>query len=285
MAAVRQFQQEVAPDYFSLPLEQRLQAARAYCLSGWSRRHPDATVFTFLVGRDIDSDCGFNTDDWCSLAHSIAIALGRTHREAMNSPTRCNAERERRWFLLLSRVLEKGQQRLHIVEHVGYQYSINVGNLACGGDWVGTPLLSMLRGSVAQAFWVDNTKSELFKKQWEEWQSVLVHTLRSWLTQLMELGVDLEKYGRREREILFSMAGERVAALDFKWVSSWWSDLIETTVTTDLPVRLCRLRFGASPPEWSIEWEIDVELLSGEFWEVVEREVVVHTRVPGQWVD
>lgn len=285
MAAVRQFQQEVAPDYFNLPLEQRLQAARAYCLSGCCRRHPDATVFTFLIGRDIDTDYGLDTDDGYSLVHSIAIALGRTHRDTMNCPTRCNAERERRWFILLSRVLERGQQTLHIFEHVGYQYSIDAGNLACEGDWVGTPLLSMLRGSVAQASWVSNTKYEPFKKQWGEWQSVLVYTLGYWLTELMELGVDLEKYGRREREMLFSMAGERVAALDFKWVSCWWSDSIETTVTTDLPVRLCRLRFGASPSEWSIEWEIDVELLSGEFWGVVERETVVHTSVPGQWVD
>ena len=174
---------------------------------------------------------------------------------------------------------------LHMAEHVGYQYSIDTGNLACEADWVGTPLLSMLRGSVAQAFWVRNTESKPFKKQWEEWQSVLAHTLGYWLTELMELGVDLREYGRREWEILYSMAGERVGALEFMWVSSWWSNLTETTLTTYLPVRLCQFRFGASPSQWSLSWEIDVELLSGDFWGVVERDTVVHTRIPGQWVD
>ncbi|SPO07598.1 uncharacterized protein DNG_10293 [Cephalotrichum gorgonifer] len=197
VATVRQFQKEVAPDYFSLLPEQRLQAARAYCLSGRCGHHPDATVFTFLIGRDIDTNYILDTDDACSLVHSIAIAFGRTHRQAMEWPTERNAEREFRWFHLLSRVLKRSQQTLHVVEHVGYQYSIDVGNLICEGGWVGTPLLSMLRGSVAQAFWVGDTKSKPFKKLWEEWQSVLASALGHWLTDLVELGVDLERLDRR----------------------------------------------------------------------------------------
>ena len=286
LAAIRQFQQEVAPQYFDLPMEQRLEAGRAYCLSGHSRRHPDAAMFEFLISGAADIQLGEHT--FChvegySLIHSIAISLGRTYREGLKCPAKCDTEREGRWLRLLGRALgEPRRQTIHLVEHVRDQYSIDVGKLPFETDWIGTPLLSVLQGCVAESLWDSNMGADPLKQQWKEWQSILACTLEKWLTYLSGIGVDLAEYGRLEQEILSSMAGD---ALDFTWASSWWSVSDQATVTKRLPVRLRRLEFDTRPSGWLLVWDLDIEKLAGEFWGLIEEEAVVYTRIPGQWVD
>ena len=290
LASLEQFQRETVPQYFSLPAEERLGVARAYCLCGPSRQHPDVNVFTFLIrkgGKLRPNDYKTNsTRPGCSLIHSIAISMGRAYRRMEISRPRTCRSQEAGWARLLRKVLmgawESRQKVLHLVESVQPQRSIHVG-IVCKTNWTGTALLSVLKASVAERFWESNQRPRPFKQAWKEWQSIPASALRGWLSRLAEFGVDLLEYGRQEQKVLFhSGANEGATALDFLWTTSWRSRSKKEIVEKQLPIRLCHIDVGCSPNDWLLAWDIDVEKIAGEFWRFVDSQSMSRLSIPEQ---
>jgi hypothetical protein len=90
--------------------------------------------------------------------------------------------------------------------------------------------------------------------------------LKIWLTDLKSAGVDLDDFGRAEKDLYDSGAiGEDYPA---SWVRGQY--------------RLINFTYGTSPHDWHLWISEASDLFAGEFWDMIQREEEV---MPGAWPD
>jgi hypothetical protein len=146
-------------------------------------------------------------------------------------------------------------------------------------SWIGTPLLSLFLGFTTRVR--------------ESWTDGLNFTLRNWLEQLNECGIDLLQYGQREQAYL----SRRIAETGFGFQATF------TLTYCKQPMELREIKFGPEPEDWVMFWGLDVFQMAGDFFEmVVEQQQraslptykllkerahssTARSRMPGGWVD
>ena len=282
---ISQFQKRAAPLYFTLPDQQRLQAVRAYCFSGYDSPHPDAEVFRFLFREDKilqPMDLQTSLHDGYSLIHSAAIAFGRANRSIQTAILKSKVN-QLAWKPLIRQIVSWARKAnlLHLVELVGHSYSICTPDLVSAEEWIGTPLLSLLKGCLIDEYRGGTTGICSVRKLFKEHELVMQRTLREWLVVLAWCGVDLAHYGQQEVDFFASNP------LSFKFKVSYSRRRLvqEDLLKEALLIRLCRLECGNAPEDWHLHWVVDIDgdRLAGDFWRTVEQESKEFRSMPGMW--
>ena len=107
----------------------------------------------------------------------------------------------------------------------------------------------------------------------------LLATIRLWLEDLSQAGVDLKGYGEQES----TLHGED------DWLQRWrWNNLTDVhddcAIDVDGPL-LTSFIYGPVPGDWALQWDTAVEDFVGQFWQVFEVQPTGLPRMPGQWVE
>jgi hypothetical protein len=113
----------------------------------------------------------------------------------------------------------------------------------------------------------------------------VLEILRQWLRLLVECGIDLPEYVRNEEDMHGSGMPGTASVLDFSLTYSHWRVDEQAFLVQQLPVRICGFKFGDTPEVCDIDWDVDVEKLAGEFWQIMEAGPTDITRMPGSWID
>ncbi len=127
-----------------------------------------------------------------------------------------------------------------------------------------TPLLTFILGTV------------LFRGGSCNCMKELQNALEGWLSLLTECGVDLMKYGRRERKALRKNRAFTEITLHQLIIKG--VDLSQTGLND---LKLKDIKYGRIPKDWSLVWELDAEEFAREFWDMAEEP---RFPMPGEWV-
>jgi hypothetical protein len=100
----------------------------------------------------------------------------------------------------------------------------------------------------------------------------------AWLGDVAAAGVDLERYGRAERE------GMREGCLKREFNIAIRSRGLLWDVKGDGKIKLLALGVGPEARDWKLWWSDPTDGFAGEFWRLVEAEAAP-MRVPGAWVE
>ncbi|KAF5657674.1 hypothetical protein FDENT_14177 [Fusarium denticulatum] len=248
----------------------------------------------YLIARDLkitSFDVSESSRTEVSLMHSAAVAFGIRFADEVLPWVRgwamwTMSPYNEGWGHLVREVASVARQEdLHIVEIVQpwdvYQVP----------TWKGTPLISVIGGALCYLSPdIDFT----------HWDDVFQGCVQKWVSILQQSGVDLMLYGEQEaisirkhfraafdsdvieasRNEVRNVLPSSSARLTFirpersgrkMWNSNHW-----------IPIRLLELKFGPTPSEWEIVWVPEFEWMAKEFWQMIEKEVVI---MPGPWID
>ncbi|KAJ4169308.1 hypothetical protein NW754_016342 [Fusarium falciforme] len=283
------FRQRFLPKFYTGPLRYRLEAFR---LASFHSQSPETLLGLLAENRQVTSfDVSRSSHEKVSLVHSVALALGIRFADEVLPFKRgwamwtlaCYSEG---WSLLAKQVtVVASSEDLHSIESVQPWdvYSVPV--------WKGTPLVSVIGGALCYM----SPDISFF-----HWDKVFQESIRQWVLDLQESGVDLAIYGQREATTLkeqmrgaldadaiessrhsirdslptaaVSLAFKRGQRADrSKWNKNHW-----------VPIRLLELKTGPTPSDWRIIWAPEFEWMACQFWEMIEKEDIV---MPGSWVD
>ncbi|EKJ78336.1 hypothetical protein NXS19_001161 [Fusarium pseudograminearum] len=280
------FRTRFMPKYYTWPSRIRFEAVR---LGSFHLR--SCASLPKLLSEDSkvsQLDVSLSSHENFSLLHSAAISLGiRFADEAI--PKRRG---EFQWgtyndgwddFVIdIASVSES--EDLHHVEAVSPWDVYKV------PQWKGTPLFSLLGGTLCYL----TTGTSFF-----HWNHVFQKTLHQWLGDLKIAGVDLLRYGTRERG--FFRDHVLRGAFDSNAITSsrvlireaMANGSYDTNVTHSLrenisenrwiPIRLVDLKVGEDITDWEILWAPEFEYMACEFWRLFEEEE--NTMIPGAWVE
>lgn len=97
----------------------------------------------------------------------------------------------------------------------------------------------------------------------------MAFALRLWLQVLMQAGVDLDTYGKREREWFINNDRYHYFAPygKHRFFFGYY---------------LANFKFGPKPEDWELYWAERTDVFAGDFWKLTE-EPQLH--IPGAWVD
>lgn len=105
-----------------------------------------------------------------------------------------------------------------------------------------------------------------------KWRGATERAVLHWLEDLEACGVDLNKYGEIEKRVISESDKERsrlgMNMLDFCCLERTW--------------RLENFIYGPKPGDWQLSWDLGIEVLHGEFWDMVENPPL---HIVGAWVD
>lgn len=107
------------------------------------------------------------------------------------------------------------------------------------------------------------------------------NSIIAWLVDLYESGIDLQLYGKNEKEN-FRRAAAQGSKTTFKY--HWFHAV--TCVDTLYTVQLINFQYGRLPTDWKFWWSEPSDEFAGDFWLLVEsgrQEAVMN--IPGAWVD
>ncbi|EEY22338.1 predicted protein [Verticillium alfalfae VaMs.102] len=158
-------------------------------------------------------------------------------------------------------------------------------NYRVGSGWnvKETPFVLFLRGS----YFFSSSHAphgQVLSQKWKYDRQVsgMRTQARDWARILDESGFDLCRHGLREN-LLLQESGQ----LGNRWKAHVeWFKFGEgvgwTEPTTLAEPKLLELRYGPRPEDWDLIWDMDVEELAGDFWEMIDE---MPLPIPGAWVD
>ncbi|KAI0025523.1 hypothetical protein F4780DRAFT_338438 [Xylariomycetidae sp. FL0641] len=108
-----------------------------------------------------------------------------------------------------------------------------------------------------------------------------------WLEDLQACGVNLETYGRNEKDLLLSITTQNHYRLP--WEQSMI--IIRGTpglhpvegIDDPLIIRLLGFAYGPRPEDWKFYWDMGAEAYAGEFWHLIEHPPLPQPTMPGSW--
>lgn len=278
------FRDRFMPKYYHWPIRDRLEAVRL-----GSFHILTENSFPRLLSKDsviTRSDVSQSSTEKLSLVHSSAIALGI--RFADETIPYKRAEFQWRvytesWRELVTQIASvAAPDDLHSVELVSPWDVHHVPH------WRGTPLTSVI-GGVLCYLSPDVT--------FVHWDKSFQETLREWLEGLLEAGVDLAEYGKKEHNLLH---GGLKGAFDADAIEASRTMTRETlaraaygakvsqkadegwNVNHWVPIRIIDIATGPEIEDWRIFWAPEFEYMARQFWELVEPEEVKSV-MPGSW--
>ncbi|KAH8587979.1 hypothetical protein B0O99DRAFT_747158 [Bisporella sp. PMI_857] len=106
--------------------------------------------------------------------------------------------------------------------------------------------------------------------------------LKLWLEDLHACGVDLQKYGYREKKIFLGNEWFRHRWFGIRSFIYAKPDPSLETAFDNVKVKLIGFDIGPRPEDWVFHWDMDAERYAGQFWDLIENPPI---QVPGSWVD
>lgn len=288
LAVVSAFQRLVASSLYSLPARNRLELARAYCCVSLSGNHPDSGIVKYLIKGDkslLYADMSQSIWEGLSIIHTIAISFGRVYRMVGGSTKRCGGERLAQWRQLAANAIALSKPfMLHYVETVHNNYSVEVCQQAPKGEWVGTPLLSLLKGCSLD--WFEGPGGDLVRVK-EMWQHITSFALAGWLERLTSCGIDLGEYGREEKGIFNQAVGRMAGSFSFALSFGYWDASEQKHVSRSLVAQLRGFEYGSDLADWFLVWEIDGQSATATCGPKNGSQLLpdAELAIPGAWVE
>ncbi|EEU48025.1 uncharacterized protein NECHADRAFT_75185 [Fusarium vanettenii 77-13-4] len=283
------FRQRFLPKFYTGPLRYRLEAFR---LASFHSQSPETLLGLLAENRQVTSfDVSHSSHENVSLVHSAALALGIRFADEVLPYKRgwamwSMASYSEGWSLLVKQVTAVASpEDLHSIE------SVQPWDVYSVPAWKGTPLVSVIGGALCYM----SPDITFF-----HWDKVFQESIRQWVLDLQESGVDLEMYGQREATTLKE---QMRGALDADAIESSRHSIRDSLPTAAVslafrrgqradrskwnknhwvPIRLLELKTGPTPSDWRIVWAPEFEWMACQFWEMIEKEDIV---MPGSWVD
>lgn len=282
---VHNFQRIFIPSLRTGPLHYRVEAVRQGCF-----QVKTSTTLWKLLGTSgpkykvESSTVSFSTTEKLSLVHSSAIALGIRFPDEVVVRRRGQFQWHiygEWWGEFVTRVASAASiEDLHTVETVRpwdvHQVPI----------WRGTPLVSVIGGALCYL------SPDI---RFSRWDTVFQRTLKQWLEEIQNGGVDLLTYGQREQSLLNEVKGafdadaierNRHQVRDSMALAAYSKSAYGQEMYRNerywIPIRIVSIKIGDQPDDWGIVWAPEFESMARQFWELVEREQRV---MPGSWVD
>lgn len=278
------FRERFLPKWYTGPLANRLEAIRY-----GSFIVKDSFKFLTILNENSEvtrSDVQLSTNDKLSLVHSAALALGARFAD-VNLPYKrvwLKAPKyDEGWSDLVQQVAAASDtEDLHCIETIAPWDVHHV------PVWRGTPLTSVIGGALC---YISPDIS------FTHWDMTFQKTLQQWVLDLQLAGVDLIGYGQRESMLI---KAQTRGALDGDAIDSS-RHVVRNTVFFGVetlrgglrerldynqnhwvPIRILDVEIGPDPADWRLIWAPEFEWMAGQFWRLIEKEVVV---MPGSWVD
>jgi hypothetical protein len=241
------FQRECCPTYYQMPQSTRVAVA-ARCASGYWDTYDMPELVRSVIGKgplsadSLQVECLSEGGQEITLVHSIARKIGASLARLHHG------EKWERDVKDKQRLLYEAWN-IFFCDFVAANIDIHhvVGRK--------TPFSAFLSGYFR---WCDHV---------EVAPSACNTALRIWLTDLKSVGVDLEDFGRAEKDLYNS----RAIGKDYH-VCSWVGG----------NHRLINFTYGTSPHDWHLWISEKSDLFAGEFWDMIQREEEV---MPGAWPD
>jgi len=280
------FQSFIAPSFYSLPKRERFDIARAYCCTTLLGHCLDPSIFKILIRENMTlvSDDVAQSSQWgASILHTVAIALGRTCKTAASVPDMQYQVQITEWQKTVCEVVGLSQPgELHFVEDVRQGHSPSIDTLVSNPEWVGTPLLSVLKSICLEDFIEVKADNGGLQDLWVLVSSI---ALRGWLEQMLNCGVSLIEYGQKEKEIFKGLALASRGDLTFTLTVSLWSKEKQAYFKESYLAYLLDFDVGNCPDAWILYWKFGV----GNGISVPENTRQMQSAstpsLPGAWVD
>lgn len=147
----------------------------------------------------------------------------------------------------------------------------------------GTPFLTLVRTAAVRGL-----PNRLYRCKRRVWHRELGALLRHWLSLLASCGVDLQAYGARENALLLAetQCGSACRAGRFELTHPARGESLNNSLdgVPGLPdhyfVYLKDFTYGPEIGDWSMEWDVEIDIDIAQFWNLVEREKMFRKREP-----
>jgi hypothetical protein len=260
-------QQRYCPDLYQMPQWTRVAVAARAASGVWDTYHMPEMIRTVLgegafgaktLQQEWPSENYARKVTRATLVHSVAQKIGGSQAEIQRchnparKPFHGGKKFEASW---IERDEFRKQEKLYSSWSCLFREfliaGIDIHQIVDGK----TPLIAFLRGYFYHQW--GRTRNE---------RSACVTALRSWLTDLKDAGVELDRFGQKE-------------------VTIWKSENIRREVlsVSENGVRwrrLINIFYGAHPSDWNIWLSEFSDSYAGEFWDLFEQEIEV---MPGSW--
>lgn len=278
------FQQKFMPNYYEGSVKDRLEAVR---LGSFHMRSPFRLLRLLASDMSItSSDISTSAEHKLSLLHSTALAIGIRFADEVLPYKRAECQwrvYNDSWSEMAVHIVSMAHPKdLHSVEEVKPWDLYHV------PSWRGTPLVSLLGGALCYL------SPEI---SFYYWDRVFQETLKRWLKDLQDGGVDLFTYGQQELVVLkddirgaFDADAVERSRFEVRASMSWSAANLKVKQAYEdgwnanhwVPIRILDLKFGPSPDDWALVWAPEFEFMAFQFWNMIDRESMV---MPGAWVD
>lgn len=145
-----------------------------------------------------------------------------------------------------------------------------------------TSFVIFLRGSYFFSSHAPHVRDSSRKGRYDRQLSEMRTRAQDWAGLLDELGFNLCQYGFRENQLL-----KESGQLGTRWESHISDNLSQNSfewivLSTATEPKLLELRYGPRPEDWNLIWDMDIEELACDFWEMIDE---MPLPMPGAWVD
>ncbi|KPM35107.1 hypothetical protein AK830_g11469 [Neonectria ditissima] len=108
--------------------------------------------------------------------------------------------------------------------------------------------------------------------------------LRKWLEDLFIVGVDLDEYGKAEKNVLDDISPYERRLDPHSGSQSWRTLVLKDSIEyyKMLDLRVQTFTYGTTPKDWTFVWDYPTVEFAAEFWELIENPPL---QIPGSWVD
>ncbi|KAK3346549.1 hypothetical protein B0T25DRAFT_552263 [Lasiosphaeria hispida] len=258
LTVISALQRLVAPSLHSLPARDRLELARAYCCISLPGDHPDPGIVKYLLrgGESLlPTDVLQSVWEGFSIIHTTAISFGRACRTVTGPTKGLGGKQLVRWRRFAADIITLSKPfMLGYVEKVHHKYAVEICPQVSKADWVGTSLLSLLKGCSLDCF--DGSGADLARAK-DAWQQVTSFTLAGWLERLTSCGIDLGEYGKKEKEIFDQRPQGMEESYSFALSFNQWVASEQKHTSLMLVARLQSFGYGFDLADWCLVWEMD----------------------------
>ena len=208
---------------------------------------------------------------WCSESQKIQSLFWKMNQDFLDAHIG-NEE-----LRLSSRTYRK--RILNLIEdwHVFLKHLVNAGadiHLKCTANR--TPM--MLAASIPAHIFLRDFSDKYVRVELG-FDTIAMIVVRAWLKALLAAGVDLQRYGKAEKDLHLRGEVNRCFSSSY-WLPGKGFELSE--YKPEITWRLISFTYGPSPQDWQFWFSEPTDKFAGQFWNMIEHPELI---MPGAWVN